>query len=48
MGRARSLNLTLPTGVDAAMAAADMVFISVDIPTKTKWLGVGLASAALG
>ena len=32
------------TDVDAAIAAADMVFISVNTPTKTKGLGAGQAS----
>ena len=44
VGRARGRNLTFSTGVDAAIAAADMVFISVNTPTKTKGLGAGQAS----
>ena len=44
MGRALGRNLTFSTGVDAAIAAADMVFISVNTPTKTKGLGAGQAS----
>ena len=42
--RARGRNLTFSTQVDAAIAAADMVFISVNTPTKTKGLGAGQAS----
>ena len=44
VGRARGLNLTFSTKVDSAIAAADMVFISVNTPTKTKGLGAGQAS----
>ncbi|MED5470042.1 MAG: nucleotide sugar dehydrogenase, partial [Cyanobacteriota bacterium] len=44
VGRARGRNLTFSTQVDAAIAAADMVFISVNTPTKTKGLGAGQAS----
>ena len=42
--RARGHNLFFSTGVDEAIAAADMVFISVNTPTKTKGLGAGQAS----
>ena len=42
--RARGRTLTFSTQVDAAIAAADMVFISVNTPTKTKGLGAGQAS----
>lgn len=42
--RARGRNLFFSTGVDEAIAAADMVFISVNTPTKTKGLGAGQAS----
>ena len=37
-------NLSFSTAVEAAIAAADMVFISVNTPTKTKGLGAGQAS----
>jgi len=42
--RARGRNLVFSTGVDEAIAAADMVFISVNTPTKTRGLGAGQAS----
>lgn len=42
--RARGRNLSFSTAVDEAIAAADMVFISVNTPTKTKGLGAGQAS----
>ena len=44
VGRARGRNLSFSTAVDEAIAAADMVFISVNTPTKTKGLGAGQAS----
>ena len=44
VGRARGRNLSFTTAVDEAIAAADMVFISVNTPTKTKGLGAGQAS----
>jgi len=44
VGRARGRNLNFSTAVDEAIAAADMVFISVNTPTKTKGLGAGQAS----
>ena len=44
VGRARGRNLTFSTAVEATVAAADMVFISVNTPTKTKGLGAGQAS----
>ena len=44
VGRARGRNLTFSTAVDEAIAPADMVFISVNTPTKTKGLGAGQAS----
>ncbi len=44
VGRARGRNLHFSTDVDEAIAAADMVFISVNTPTKTKGLGAGQAS----
>ena len=42
--RARGRNLSFSTSVEASIAAADMVFISVNTPTKTKGLGAGQAS----
>ena len=44
VGRARGRNLHFSTDVDAAIATADMVFISVNTPTKVKGLGAGQAS----
>ncbi|HGY5555726.1 MAG TPA: nucleotide sugar dehydrogenase [Prochlorococcus sp.] len=44
VARARGRNLHFSTEVDAAIAAADMVFISVNTPTKSKGLGAGQAS----
>ena len=44
VGRARGRNLSFSTAVDEAIAAADMVFISVNTPTKTRGLGAGQAS----
>jgi len=44
VGRARGRNLRFSTAVEEAIAAADMVFISVNTPTKTKGLGAGQAS----
>lgn len=42
--RCRGRNLFFSTEVSAAIAAADMVFLSVNTPTKTKGLGAGQAS----
>ena len=42
--RARGRNLHFSTDVAASIADADMVFISVNTPTKTKGLGAGQAS----
>ena len=42
--RVRGRNLHFSTDVSASIAAADMVFISVNTPTKTKGLGAGQAS----
>ena len=42
--RTRGRNLHFSTDVVASIAAADMVFISVNTPTKTKGLGAGQAS----
>ena len=44
VGRCRGRNLWFSTEVEAAIAAADMVFLSVNTPTKTKGLGAGQAS----
>ena len=44
VGRCRGRNLHFSTGVEATIAAADMVFLSVNTPTKTKGLGAGQAS----
>ncbi len=44
VGRARGRNLHFSTEVDEAISVADMVFISVNTPTKTKGLGAGQAS----
>ena len=42
--RARGRNLHFSTAVEEQIAAADMVFISVNTPTKTRGLGAGQAS----
>ena len=42
--RARGRNLFFSTAVEETIAAADMVFISVNTPTKTRGLGAGQAS----
>ena len=44
VGRARGRNLFFSTDVDAAIAGADMVFISVNTPTKTYGKGKGMAA----
>ena len=44
VGRARGRNLHFSTAVEEAIATADLVFISVNTPTKTKGLGAGQAS----
>jgi UDPglucose 6-dehydrogenase len=44
VGRARGRNLYFSTAVEQTIAAADVVFISVNTPTKTKGLGAGQAS----
>ena len=44
VGRCRGRNLQFSTAVEEAIAAADLVFISVNTPTKTKGLGAGQAS----
>ncbi len=40
----RGVNLTFSTKVEECIAKADMVFISVNTPTKTKGIGAGQAS----
>ena len=44
VGRCRGRNLHFSTAVEEAIAIADLVFISVNTPTKTKGLGAGQAS----
>ncbi len=44
VGRCRGRNLHFSTEVEAAIAAADMVFLSVNTPTKQRGLGAGQAS----
>jgi UDPglucose 6-dehydrogenase len=44
VARNRGRNLHFSTEVDAAIAKADMVFISVNTPTKTRGIGAGQAS----
>ena len=44
VGRCRGRNLFFTTAVEPAIAEADMVFLSVNTPTKTKGLGAGQAS----
>jgi UDPglucose 6-dehydrogenase len=44
VGRCRGRNLHFSTVVEPAIAAADMVFLSVNTPTKTKGVGAGQAS----
>ncbi len=44
VNRARGRNLYFSTDVETAIANADLVFISVNTPTKTKGLGSGQAS----
>lgn len=44
VARTRGQNLHFSTEVDAAIAEADMVFISVNTPTKTRGVGAGQAS----
>jgi UDPglucose 6-dehydrogenase len=44
VGRARGRNLHFTTAVESAIAGADMVFLSVNTPTKTKGVGAGQAS----
>ncbi|GCE64650.1 nucleotide sugar dehydrogenase [cyanobiont of Ornithocercus magnificus] len=44
VARVRGRNLHFNTDIDAGIASADMVFISVNTPTKVKGLGAGQAS----
>ena len=44
VGRCRGRNLFFSTEVERGIAEADMVFLSVNTPTKTKGLGAGQAS----
>jgi len=44
VARARGRNLHFSTAVEEHIATADMVFISVNTPTKTKGLGAGQAT----
>lgn len=44
VARSRGQNLRFSTEVDDAIANADMVFLSVNTPTKTKGIGAGQAS----
>ena len=44
VGRCRGRNLHFTTAVEAAIATADMVFLSVNTPTKTRGIGAGQAS----
>ena len=44
VGRARGRNLHFTTEVDGAISEADMVFLSVNTPTKTRGVGAGKAS----
>ena len=44
VARVRGRNLTFSTAIEASIADADIVFISVNTPTKRKGLGAGQAS----
>ena len=44
VGRARGRNLHFTTAVDDAIAGADLIFLSVNTPTKTRGVGAGQAS----
>ncbi len=44
VAEARARNLTFSTRVDEAIAAADIIFISVNTPTKTFGIGAGRAA----
>ena len=42
--RSRDRNLIFSIGMEVSIAEADVLFISVNTPTETKWLGAGQAS----
>ncbi len=42
--RCRGINLTFSTKIKEKISSADMIFISVNTPTKTKGIGAGQAS----
>ena len=42
--RCRGKNLTFSTNIEEKISSADMIFISVNTPTKTKGIGAGQAS----
>ena len=44
INRARGRNLRFSTEVDIAIAEADLIFLSVNTPTKTRGIGAGQAS----
>ena len=44
VARCRGRNLHFSTAVEPAIAAADMVFLSVNTPTKARGIGAGQAS----
>lgn len=44
VGRCRGRNLHFSTALEPAIAAADVVFLSVNTPTKTRGVGAGQAS----
>ena len=44
VARGRGRNLRFSTEVNSDIASADMVFLPVDTPTKTKGLGAGQAT----
>jgi UDPglucose 6-dehydrogenase len=44
VGRCRGRNLHFSTQVEQAVAGADMIFLSVNTPTKTRGVGAGQAS----
>jgi len=44
VARCRGRNLHVSTAVEPAIAAADMLFLSVNTPTKVRGIGPGQAS----
>lgn len=44
MKSCRGKNLFFSTNVDEAILAADLIFVSVNTPTKTKGVGAGYAA----